>query len=263
LAALSSETSLIVPKPVANRHRSYVTQGSAEGVPQMRHCVVFHWVYGRFQRRNPRPVHLERTGVTTAILHRHAQTYDAGAQSGFIDVEWGGGMRDIWDKGIDQDAISAEDRPIFEQVRKITSDALDSLGTEKDAYGLIHGDLHLGNVFFADGAANVIDFDDCGFGHYLNDLAITLWYLRGRPDFDRYRDALLEGYVRGGGVVSAEKFELLDTLNASRSILMALYIAGRTDHPQFRAFASRYTHALADDLRRFLTGKMQVGARWG
>lgn len=263
LAAISSDTDLIVPRPVANRHGSLVTSASAPGVPQARNCVVFHWVCGRFQRRNPRPVHLERTGVATAILHRHARTYDAGSKSGFIDVEWGGAMQNVWDRGIDQAAISAEDRPVFEQVRQITRDAFDQLGYANDAYGLIHADLHLANVFFDRGRANVIDFDDCGFGHYLNDLAITLWYLRRRPDFDTYREALLDGYARGDGVVSAESVALLDTLNASRSVLMALYIAGRTDHPVFRDVAPRYTRRVADDLRRFLNGEAQTGALWG
>lgn len=262
LAAISSETDLVVPRPVANRSGAYVTSASIGGMPEMRNCVVFHWVYGRFQYRFPKAVHLERIGVATAILHQHARHYTVRPNSGLIDLEWGGGMQDIWDKGIGQSAISAEDRPVFEQVREMTRDAFDSLGYDNIAYGLIHSDLHLGNVLFAADRVNVIDFDDCGFGHYLNDLAITLWYLRGRPDFEAYRAALLRGYERGGGVISAENGALLDTLNASRTVLMALYIAGRTDHPRFRDFAPRYTRALAKDLRRFLANDKQIGARW-
>lgn len=263
LAAINHDTALIVPRPVANRASDYVTSAAVVGVPETRHCVIFQWVYGRFHRRNPRPVYLERVGRATAVLHRHAQTYPLQPGNGLRDVEWNGEMQRIWDKGIDQAAITEADRLIFEQVRDITRIAFDQLGYNEDVYGLIHADLHLANVLFADGEARIIDFDDCGFGHFLNDLTITLWYLRTRPNFEMFREALLNGYVAGGGVVSADAFALIDTINASRTVLMALYIAGRTDHPVFREVAPRYTHRLADDLRRFLNGEPQIGAGWG
>lgn len=33
--------------------------------------------------------------------------------------------------------------------------------------GLIHGDLHQENYLFCRGAVGAIDFDDCGYGHFL------------------------------------------------------------------------------------------------
>ena len=60
--------------------------------------------------------------------------------------------------------------------------------------GLIHADLHLGNALFQRGEVKLIDFDDCGTGPRLYELAVALWELRDRPDYPAYRDALLAGY---------------------------------------------------------------------
>jgi len=40
--------------------------------------------------------------------------------------------------------------------------------------GLIHADLHLGNALFWSDEVRVIDFDDCGFGYWLYDIAFAL-----------------------------------------------------------------------------------------
>ena len=47
----------------------------------------------------------------------------------------------------------------------------------RTATGLIHADLHYENFLFHDGVARAIDFDDCGWGFYLYDVAVTLWEL--------------------------------------------------------------------------------------
>lgn len=60
--------------------------------------------------------------------------------------------------------------------------------------GLIHADLHLGNALFQRGSVKLIDFDDCGTGPRVYDLAVALWELRDRPDYPAFRDALLSGY---------------------------------------------------------------------
>ena len=68
-----------------------------------------------------------------------------------------------------------------------------NLGSKPDAFGLIHADLHLENALFDGDAVRVIDFDDCGFGYWLYDLAVPLWDNRYRADYPAFRAALLEG----------------------------------------------------------------------
>ena len=51
---------------------------------------------------------------------------------------------------------------------------LAAFGTGSDRYGLVHADTRLANLLVDDdGGVSVIDFDDCGFGWYLYDLATS------------------------------------------------------------------------------------------
>ena len=73
----------------------------------------------------------------------------------------------------------------------------------------IHADLHLENVISRpDGSQAIIDFDDCGIGFPLQDFAISIFYLRDKPDLERY---LFEGYesVRAVPSFNQQDFELL------------------------------------------------------
>ena len=74
--------------------------------------------------------------------------------------------------------------------------AMSHLGEGADTVGLIHADMHLGNALFWRGEVKVIDFDDCGFGYWLYDIAVSLWELRHRNDYEHFRSALIDGYTR-------------------------------------------------------------------
>jgi Ser/Thr protein kinase RdoA (MazF antagonist) len=69
-----------------------------------------------------------------------------------------------------------------------------ALGEGPDQFTLIHADLHLDNALFHRGEVQVIDFDDCGHGYLVYDLAVALWELRHRPDYQAFQDAMLAGY---------------------------------------------------------------------
>ncbi|MFA4133068.1 MULTISPECIES: phosphotransferase [unclassified Brevibacillus] len=51
---------------------------------------------------------------------------------------------------------------------------LSKLDKNSSNYGIIHGDLHQGNIVFHNGDPRPIDFGRCGFGYYLYDIAHTI-----------------------------------------------------------------------------------------
>jgi Ser/Thr protein kinase RdoA (MazF antagonist) len=74
---------------------------------------------------------------------------------------------------------------------------MDASGKSLDAFGLIHADLSIGgygNVLHHKGMVCPIDFDDCGYGYWVYDLATTLAHWQTHPRWVAYRAALLEGY---------------------------------------------------------------------
>ena len=91
-----------------------------------------------------------------------------------------------------------KDEPRFDsEIRKLIDkafEATESIFTEIAEIStpmLIHADLHPSNVLKTKSGIAVIDFDDVGIGHGIQDLAITFFYLRDMPGKE---DLVLEGY---------------------------------------------------------------------
>lgn len=97
--------------------------------------------------------------------------------------------------------LEGVDAIILEKHRLIL-DAIAHLPVNPECYGLAHLDLHFGN-FFVDAASSKItffDFDDCGYGWYLMDLAMLLFdvlVVYGGSDREGFGDRFLEHLLRG------------------------------------------------------------------
>jgi Ser/Thr protein kinase RdoA (MazF antagonist) len=79
---------------------------------------------------------------------------------------------------------------------------LSTLPKTRDSYGLIHADLHFGN-FFVDPDENTVtlfDFDDCAYGWYVMDIAMTLFdalVLHEGADKEAFAAWYLQHYLEG------------------------------------------------------------------
>ena len=69
------------------------------------------------------------------------------------------------------------------------------LGQDPATYGVIHADLHPGNLLADGDTLTVIDFDDAAFGWHIYDIAVALshYETRGRIS-PRSGEAFLRGY---------------------------------------------------------------------
>jgi phosphotransferase family enzyme len=104
------------------------------------------------------------------------------------------------------------------------------LGEGADSFGLIHADLHLGNALFWGDEVRVIDFDDCGFGYWLYDIAVSLWELRHRNDYEQFRSALIDGYTRHRPLPPGDLAHLDDFI-ATRDVAFGLWCLPRRPRP--------------------------------
>lgn len=241
LAALRRDTTLEVPAPVPTRAGPLLTLATAPGVPQPHICVLFRWLPGRLLRHGLTPQHMERTGELMARLQNHARQW--GPPPGFARsrVDWPiEAARRVPDPfapdiianihtlvaGTLSPAEAAQVKATLERVRA----AEQALGQGPDAFGLIHADLHYGNLLFARGVVRAIDFDDCGFGPLLFDPAVMLSAILDWPDYPALRAGLLAGYRRLRPL-PAEHEAHLDTFIALRQIQDALWVLEWHKHP--------------------------------
>jgi len=250
LAELQQQDDLVAPSPAPTRTGDLLTVASVEGVPEPRICVLFRWISGRFLDAGLTAAHLRRVGAFMARLHESGARFQLpnGFVRGRLDNLYGkprGISEALARQQVDNpedeattiqlvtEVCSPEDgRAVAKLIRKIrTVQRLLGLGTE--TFGLIHGDLHQENYLFDRGQVRAIDFDDCGYGHYVYDLAVTLFNLSGRDDTPLLREGFLAGY-RSIRPLSGEHEQYLDTFFDLRDLQMMIWAIEMRNHPAFR-----------------------------
>jgi Ser/Thr protein kinase RdoA (MazF antagonist) len=242
LMALGRDTDLAVPQPVANRHGDLITVADDPGIPECRTCVLFEWVYGRFLDAGLTATHLRAVGALTARLQQHGQTMPV--RDGF-DRRW---VDDVTELGRSRaeslsPAVISAARDLVNDLHPgggaVVAEVLERarrtqnvLGCGPDVYGLIHADLHQGNYLFHGDEVRVIDFDDCGWGHFAYDLAVTVSELEHLPRQASLRAALIAGY-RSVRPLSAEQEAAIDDFVALRHLQLALWAVRHRLQPMF------------------------------
>ena len=106
-------------------------------------------------------------------------------------------------------ALPPEERWVADLVRT-TWQGLRELPADASSYGMIHGDLSLGNLALDDGRLVVFDFYDCGHAWYCYDVAIILYitfFVLSRGDGYRRRARDFFAHFIGG----YEQVKRLDT----------------------------------------------------
>jgi Ser/Thr protein kinase RdoA (MazF antagonist) len=255
LVALERDTDLGVPEPVAARDGSLLVVARADGVPEPRSCVLLRWLDGRFVDRRLAPAHLRRIGVLAARLQEHAASWTP--PSGFrrprVDTLTGAAKAasaassaraamgrehpslEDGERAIElvETLVSRADAATVARALDVVRGTTSELERDGDAFGLLHGDLHYENVLFKDSAARAIDFDDCGWGFFLYDLAVALREVEDRPEYDRLQDALLEGYA-GVRPLPEGHARHLAALNVLRRLQILMWILESRAHAAFR-----------------------------
>jgi Ser/Thr protein kinase RdoA (MazF antagonist) len=255
LSALRRDTDLHVPEPVAASDGSFVVTACDAGVPEHRICILLRWLDGWFLNERLAPAHLWRLGVLTGGLQQHAATWtppsgllrprvDTLTNEAKVDsiAPSATAARDHDHPTLEDGTravqlvnrlVSAHDAAMFENALEVVWVSTRTLAKGTGAFGLIHGDLHYENVLFDRGEAGAIDFDDCGWGFRLYDLAVTLSELEGRPRYDELRNALLDGYAQVRPLPEEHTIHL-SAFFVLRRMQLLLWVLQSRDHAAFR-----------------------------
>ncbi|MDQ2807788.1 MAG: phosphotransferase, partial [Chloroflexota bacterium] len=241
LAALRRDTSLEVPAPVPTRSGALLTVAAVPGVVQPHICVLFRWLPGRLRRRGLTPQQMERVGVAMAQLQNHARGWQRPPDFARGRVDWPiERARHLADPFAPQivatiqtlvtDTLSATEAAQVTAALERLRATEQALAQEPDTFGLLHADLHYGNLLFARDTLRVIDFDDCGFGPWLYDPAVMLSAILEWPNYAVLRAALLAGY-RSVRPLTPEHEAHLDTFIALRRLQDGLWALEYRKHP--------------------------------
>jgi Ser/Thr protein kinase RdoA (MazF antagonist) len=162
-----------------------------------------------------------------AEMHGVSEAWCHPKVAGSREYNWSGlfktipalGLRvdDIWSL-LPKDYLSP-----FEAVAERVRVMMDDLDAGGDTSGLIHADLGVdANLLFWRDCPRAIDFDECGYGYWVYDLAVALEHCREQRDYPRYRDALLDSYSESRSL-GQKQLGYLDLFTAALDVHIGLW----------------------------------------
>jgi Ser/Thr protein kinase RdoA (MazF antagonist) len=257
LAALGNLRGLRCVRPVADLG-GRILQRAGE-----RHAVAFVPIRGRELQPDDR---LEGwfgpLGEISARLHLQSRGWSR--PEGFTRKRWDVhtilGPCPHWGHWRDAPGLDAGGAGLLEAATDRLARRLRAFGTGPEVFGLIHADLRLANLMADDAGLWAIDFDDCGFGWWLYDLAAALSFIETDPRLPGLIGAWCAGYGRVAPLPPDQRAMIPD-LVLLRRVLLTAWIGSRADSDTARdvggpaytagtvALADRY---LADGLRDLL-----------
>lgn len=241
---LAEDGRVKVPHPIKNHEGNFYTSILHEASGRMFYCVLYSWILGEELEDEPTDEQLSALGVAMATMHVAAQDFELPEGSflpTFDDPLW-------WT----EDFLLSEKSVLDVEAKDLISAALSAIksGVAKFyANGtpiLIHADMHGGNVLWYEDGLSVIDFDDCGYGFPLQDLATALYYL-DTPEQDA---ALRRGYESIAPVPECSEKEM-KMLFLQRRIVLLNYLY-ETSNLEHRSMIPEYQEETLRRIKNFL-----------
>ena len=230
-----------VPTALATTDGDYYVSLEVDGEPH--HVGVVAWVDGA-PLGGPTAAegadvvqHYGQIGALAAQLRSHHAQWQSPA--GFTRRSWDAagfvGPAPLWGRFWKVAALSAGQRALFSTCRDRLVSDLSALPTSPEHFGLIHSDLHLGNLLADGDQLTMIDFDDAGFGWFVHELAVALHPVVEEPWEADARVALLDGYRRVHPFSAAEEAQL-DMFVTMRSLMIVGWLDARQELPTYEHF---------------------------
>jgi len=242
---LAEDGRVKVPHPIENREGNFYTSILHEASGRMFHCVLYSWILGEELEEEPQDEQqLSALGAAMATMHLAVEGFELPEGSSlptFDDPLW-------WT----EDFLLSEKSVLDAEAKDLISQALAAIksgvakfyanGTPR----LIHADMHGGNALWYEGSLSVIDFDDCGIGFPLQDLATALYYL-DTPEQDA---AFRQGYESIAPVPQCSEKEM-SMLFLQRRIVLLNYLY-ETSNLEHRSVIPEYQEETLRRIRNYL-----------
>ena len=232
LKSIDEHSTIEVSLPIMGKNGDYVQTVTLKNRPQEYYCTLFTFLEGSAPDENKESeliLHFENLGEVTAQLHEHSiknhETFSRYNRLSW-DYETILGEKPKWGRWQDGKGITPERYRLFEKVSDTIKNRLEKFGKDSTRYGLIHADLRLANLLIEGDRIKVIDFDDCGFGWYLYDLATALSFIEHKSYVPDLIQAWLKGY-RKVRHLSKEEEQEIPTFIMMRRLQLISWIGSR------------------------------------
>ena len=241
---LTADARVNVPHPISSIDGQYFitfNYGSNEGDFK---CVLYSWLDGEELGDDPTFEQLRLLGAAMAALHLNSKDFQLPADAQlpiFKDPLWETEDHLLSSKSV----LEPDAKALVAQAMAVIKSEIDTL-YEQYPMQIIHADLHGWNVKWHNNKVAVFDFDDCGFGLPVQDLATAIYYL-DTPEQDA---ALKEGYASIADLPDYTENQMQMFLIQRRIILLNyLYETSNEEH---RAMIPDYLEESLRRIKKFL-----------
>ena len=225
--------------------RSFVTV-EGPGVPDERNVVVFSWIRGRAIDDDPNAAVLTEPGRVAARLHRAGTRFEPPHREALPRYDRVFPFHEpvvvFDDPAVEPGWVAA-----FESAREAVAAAIRRY---EAPLGVVHGDLHPWNVMATAGGLAVIDFEDVMWAHPIQDIATSLYYFDGRPEWDEASRSFRAGYEDEAPWPEAQPGDL-EVFMAGRALVLANDVLVT---PEWRDEAGHWLPRMAARIERLLGG---------
>ncbi len=222
--ALREDSGIITPAVIPGTNGDFIQTHGIDALSAPRHLVLFEFIEGTEPDVNQDLVKpMENLGETSALLHQHAKTWTI--PQNFERLTWDFehmlGNTPHWGDWRATPAMDGEIKAILERQAETIERRLQAFGRGRARFGLIHADIRLANLLLEGTSTRVIDFDDCGFGWFLYDIATALSFIEDHPSMPALVAAWVRGYRRIGDLPADDEAEIPTFVMLRRMILLA------------------------------------------
>lgn len=192
LQALTDDGRVIVQAPIANRQGELVTQVQLPGLDRLSAACCQRWITANHLPQWEE-AHAQAVGRLLATLHTISQEWSGSADPQFGTYEDGDLATAIADLAVmvELHAIDAEQYGLIQRTGTQIATLLATYPQTQATFGLVHGDLHQGNVLFTGTTALALDYGAFR-SFYLYDLGVSLYHASSGDV--AIRNALVAGY---------------------------------------------------------------------
>lgn len=229
---------LSVPNPVLSKRKNLVETVESTDTGS-RNCSVFEWIHGRFIGKSVKPRHMFEIGQLLADFQNHTPKGKTKSRQYWT----ADGLMGSNPKFGSLDKLSSTSTKQQKILTKARKSILKKLKQFENKYpnrqGLIHADLHFGNIVSTGKNLGAIDFDDCGYGFFAYDLVIPYISVQNslgekkKHLFPDYKKALIDGYKTKRKWDSDDE-TIFPYLVTARKLLMLGWLNSRSDNPRLK-----------------------------
>jgi Ser/Thr protein kinase RdoA (MazF antagonist) len=207
-------------------------KAASPDIPETRQIDMFAWIEGDPLATVADPARLaaiyREVGRLAAAMHRQSTGWTlpedferhAWDRDGLI------GAKANWGDYRALPALTPAQLTLLDRASALAHAELGAL--EGQGYGLIHADFVADNLLYGPDGVRVIDFDDCGFGWWMFELATALFFHIGEPHYAAVEAALVAGY-RSEAPLSDADWARLPLFLFLRSLTYLGWVASRPE----------------------------------